>query len=104
MNEILYCVEDERGNVIAKDLNMDNAMIFVRALFNAYYNEDELFIAIKRQKEKCELLGIIQKKDELIKKLKCCCNCKHYNVGDTTCLKGKPHNSGGCVKDWELAE
>lgn len=31
-----------------------------------------------------------------------CWNCAHYKVGETTCLKGKPHNSGGCIKDWEL--
>lgn len=29
MNEILYCVENQYGSVIARDLNMDNAMIFV---------------------------------------------------------------------------
>lgn len=39
-----------------------------------------------------------------IEKMKNCWNCKYYNVGETTCLKGKPHNSGGCFKDWELAE
>ena len=42
MNEILYCIEDERGNVLAKDMNMDTAMILLRALFDHYYNEDEL--------------------------------------------------------------
>lgn len=31
------------------------------------------------EQEKCELLGIIQKKDELIEKMKCCSNCKHFN-------------------------
>lgn len=51
MNEILYCVEDERGNVIAKDLNMDNAMIFVKALFCTYFNEVDIAYTIKRKKE-----------------------------------------------------
>lgn len=51
MKEILYCVEDERGNVIAKDLNMDNAMIFVRALFDTYFNEEDIAYTVKRQKE-----------------------------------------------------
>ena len=32
-------------------------------------------------REKCELLGIIQKKDELIKKMKCCDRCKHWLKG-----------------------
>ena len=34
------------------------------------------------------------------KKMINCWNCEHYNTGSTTCLKGKPHNSGGCLKDW----
>ena len=50
--------------------------------------------------EKCELLGIIQKKDELIEKMKRCGNCKHH-LRDC-------QNSLICVnnnhKDWELAE
>lgn len=55
MKEILYCVEDERGNVIAKDLNMDNAMIFVRALFDTYFNEEDIAYTVKRQKENSEV-------------------------------------------------
>lgn len=39
-----------------------------------------------------------------IEEMKNCWNCKYYNVGETICLKGKPHNSGGCFKDWELTE
>lgn len=37
-----------------------------------------------------------------IEKMKNCWNCEYYNAGETTCLKGKPHNSGGCFKDWIL--
>lgn len=51
MNEILYYIEDERGNILAKDMNMDTAMILLRALFDHYYNEDELTYTLKRQKE-----------------------------------------------------
>lgn len=29
------------------------------------------------EKEKCELLGVVQQKDKLINKMKCCDNCKH---------------------------
>lgn len=29
------------------------------------------------EKEKCELLGIIQQKDEIIRKIRNCHNCKH---------------------------
>ena len=50
MNEILYYIEDERGNILAKDMNMDTAMILLRALFD-HYNEDELTYTLKRQKE-----------------------------------------------------
>lgn len=32
---------------------------------------------IELEKEKCELLGIIQQKDELIRKMRLCDNCKH---------------------------
>lgn len=49
MNEILYCVEDNWGNVIARDMNMDNAMIFVRAMFDHYYNEEIISYTVKRQ-------------------------------------------------------
>ena len=55
MNEILYCIEDERGNIFAKDMNMDTAMILLRALFDHYYNEDELTYTLKRQKENIEV-------------------------------------------------
>ena len=51
MNEILYCVENQYGSVIARDLNMDNAMIFVRALFDRYQREDDISYTIVRQKE-----------------------------------------------------
>lgn len=55
MNEILYCIEDERGNILAKDMNMDTAMILLRALFDHYYNEDELTYTLKRQNENIEV-------------------------------------------------
>ena len=50
MNETLYCVKNEYGSVIAKDLNLDNAMIFVRALFDAHFGEEDLSYSIDRQK------------------------------------------------------
>lgn len=51
MNEILYCIEDQDGNVIAKDLTMDVAMILARALFDTYFNEEDISYTVKRQKE-----------------------------------------------------
>lgn len=49
MNEHLYCVENEYGTIIARDMNLDNAIIFVRALFLTYFNEDDSAYTIKRQ-------------------------------------------------------
>lgn len=51
MGEILYCVENQYGSVIAKDLNMDNAMIFVRALFDTYFSEEDIAYTVRRQVE-----------------------------------------------------
>lgn len=51
MNEILYCIENDQGNVVAKDMNMDTAMIMVRALFDHYYCENDIAFTIKRQNE-----------------------------------------------------
>lgn len=51
MNEIMYCVENQYGSVIAKNLNMDNAMIFVRALFDHYFGEEDIAFTVRRQNE-----------------------------------------------------
>ena len=51
MNEILYCIEDKYGSVVARDLNTDNAMLFTRALFDARFNEEDIAYTITRQKE-----------------------------------------------------
>ena len=53
---------------------------------------------------KDDLLFLLKWQVEQTEKMICCSICKHYKKGDTTCLKDKPHNSGGCFKDWELAE
>ena len=68
MNEILYCVENQYGSVIARDLNIDNAMIFVRALFDRYQREDGISYTIVRQKELKEQLmkyRVLKKKNTL---------------------------------------
>ena len=51
MNEVLYCIEDQQGSVVARDLNIDNALILLRALFDAYYQEDDIAYIITRQTE-----------------------------------------------------
>ena len=59
------------------------------------------------EQEKCELLGIIQKKDELIEKLKCCENCKHRhfwgnNLGCNLDLENQFECENNCHKYWEI--
>ena len=56
------------------------------------------------EKEKCELLGIIQEKDKVIEKMKCCLNCnfwkdKKYNVCREIKKLGKT-----CCAFWKLKE
>lgn len=54
------------------------------------------------EKEKCELLGIIRAKDELIKKMKSCYNCK-FDI-DNGWLKHQPCLSCKKYNKWELIE
>lgn len=52
MDEIFYSVIDinnEHKNVISNDITLDNATIFLKALFNEYPNESELSYKIVRQ-------------------------------------------------------
>lgn len=47
-----------------------------------YWSHDDLVKAYlagakELEQEKCELLGIIQEKDKVIEKMKCCRNCSH---------------------------
>ena len=50
MNEILYSVENEYGSVIANNMNLENVIIFVKALFETYVNEEGISYKIVRQK------------------------------------------------------
>ena len=58
------------------------------------------------EKEKCELLGLIQAKDKLIKKMKSCGNCKWCS--NQCCIEDfeNPISYRGCenYSKWELAE
>ena len=52
------------------------------------------------EKEKCELLGLIQAKDKLIEKMKRCKNCEfNFPICDTHCQDCDEHYS-----NWRLAE
>lgn len=61
------------------------------------------------EKEKCELLGIIQQKDEIIGKMKNCNNCKHKMIilmadilEDE--IKKEPCKSCNDLDKWEIKE
>ena len=57
------------------------------------------------QKEKCELLGIIQEKDKVIEKMKCCGNCQHQYEGSyKNGIRCKDHLDEEVCDDWELKE
>lgn len=49
MNDILYCVVDQEETVIAKDMNLNNVLLFVRALFETYCMSDNVSYTIKQQ-------------------------------------------------------
>ena len=52
MDEILYSVIDTNDGpekVVAKDMTLDNATIFLKALFNEYFREPEVSYTIVRQ-------------------------------------------------------
>ena len=55
------------------------------------------------EQEKCELLGLIQAKDELIEKMKCCENCRHYFKDSETGCK-LPDDACFEMSAWECKE
>ena len=73
-------------------------------------NTETLYNALDKikelEKEKCELLGLIQAKDKLIKKMKSCGNCKWCS--NQCCIENfeNPISHRGCenYSQWELAE
>ena len=54
MNDILYCVVDQEGSIIAKDMNLNNVLLFIRALFETYCMSDNVSYTIKQQDERKE--------------------------------------------------
>lgn len=74
-------------------------------------NTETLYNALDKikelEKEKCELLGLIQGKDKLIEKMKCCGNCKLlcFDYADLFCTGKDEYIDANEVCDkWELAE
>ena len=83
-------------------------MIEYQLFSNMSIQEDVLKLRVENERleqEKCELLGIIQKKDELIKKMKCCMVCSHYDFSTPNyCHKGIYRANQIVCDEWELAE
>ncbi len=47
MEEVKYLVEVD-GNIVAKEMSLKDATIFIRALFEEYWNDNKLFVSIRR--------------------------------------------------------
>lgn len=114
MNEEKY---EEFVNFTCEMLGLNKPIDILKLcqLTSAFIRPYEMKIK-ELEKEKCELLGIIQKKDELIKNLICCANCKHGTQGDYDCfencgschatdceceIKSPTKNSSGKYHDWD---
>lgn len=48
MEDCLYKVTDERGNVIADSMTLENAVILLKGMFSEYYNEPAISYSIER--------------------------------------------------------
>lgn len=58
MNEILYCIENQYGTVIAKDMTIDVVMILARALFDNYFGEEDIAFTIKKQETEAKVVTL----------------------------------------------
>ena len=64
---------------------------------------NELKAQVERlEKEKCELLGLIQEKDKLIEKMKCCENCRHYSRTYGHCYSYDSYQNCESLSNWSL--
>lgn len=55
MKEFLYCIENQYGTVIAKDMTIEVVMILARALFDHYFGEEGVAFTIKKQETEAKL-------------------------------------------------
>ena len=113
MNDIKGIIEDvEKSNLVSNKVIKKVIKIIGQKEWNNIHNEEsdictttgELIITLKGiaelEKEKCELLGLIQAKDKLIEKMKRCKNCEFsIPICDTHCQDCDEHYS-----NWRLAE
>ena len=113
MNDIKGIIEDvEKSNLVSDKVIKKVIKIIGQEEWNNIHDEEsdictttgELIITLKDiaelEKEKCELLGLIQAKDKLIEKMKRCKNCEFsIPICDTHCQDCDEHYS-----NWRLAE
>lgn len=113
MNDIKGIIEDvEKSNLVSDKVIKKVIKIIGQEEWNNIHDEEsdicsttgELIITLKGiaelEKEKCELLGLIQAKDKLIEKMKRCKNCEFsIPICDTHCQDCDEHYS-----NWRLAE
>ena len=113
MNDIKGIIEDvEKSNLVSDKVIKKVIKIIGQEEWNNIHDEEsdictttgELIITLKGiaelEKEKCELLGLIQAKDKLIEKMKRCKNCEFsIPICDTHCHDCDEHYS-----NWRLAE
>lgn len=79
------------------DVQLDTKATEAYLAYNTKYIE-------RIEKEKCELLGIIQAKDEIIEKMKCCENCRHYSHTYEHCYPYQNYQNCKSLSNWKLAE
>ena len=113
MNDIKGIIEDvEKSNLVSDKVIKKVIKIIGQEEWNNIHDEEsdictttgELIITLKGiaelEKEKCELLGLIQAKDKLIEKMKRCKNCEFsIPICDTHCQDCDEHYS-----NWMLAK
>ena len=113
MNDIRGIIEDvEKSNLVSDKVIKKVIKIIGQEEWNNIHDEEsdictttgELIITLKGiaelEKEKCELLGLIQAKDKLIEKMKRCKNCEFsIPICDTHCQDCDEH-----YNNWRLAE
>lgn len=51
MEENKYLIEDNHGTIVATNMNLENALIMCKALFETYYLEDDISYSIVRMQK-----------------------------------------------------
>ena len=98
MKQALVKFAEPREKRIA-ELEKENKQLRNNGFTVSAMTEQQLKVAIEKgeqlEKEKCELLGIIQEKDKVIEKMKLCANCSKW-------LYCKSELPTEVCKDWKM--